>query len=275
MGHRLVAPGALSGVSVRCCGGMGKGEAVPACTQPPTHCADTGDGCAGRGRRAIVRAIVTHRRQGEGPLQLIFIAGTWGSGTTAMAAALAELGVPALGPHLHTNDPATPNAFELLPFRDLVLRYTDEATLTIKPDVVAPFARDLQAFAAEVAAGKHGAIVGARPRFLLKMPLAGLALPYLTYFFDLSVILMHRPLEEVEMTRQRRGWPELYGLAGGRVLVNKTVGALMAIKKPFLGVSYEALTQAPEASLAQVIDFCGLDDLSDNVTRAAGVIRRA
>ena len=62
-------------------------------------------------------------------MKLIFVAGSWGSGTTAVIGALNGLGVPTLGPHFQSKDPRTKNTFELLPFRKLVLRYVDESTL--------------------------------------------------------------------------------------------------------------------------------------------------
>ena len=66
-------------------------------------------------------------------MRLLLVCGPWGSGTTAVAGLLERLGAIGFGPYFHTNDPHTGNAYELIPFRDLIRRFVSEATLAL-PD---------------------------------------------------------------------------------------------------------------------------------------------
>ena len=60
-------------------------------------------------------------------ISFFYVAGPYGSGTTAIAGALALAGVNSLPPHFTTNDNRTPNSYEAIKFKELVKRYVNES----------------------------------------------------------------------------------------------------------------------------------------------------
>jgi hypothetical protein len=207
-------------------------------------------------------------------VKLIFVAGAWGSGTTAVAGALAELGVAAFGPHFQTSDPRTPNSFELVAFRDLVLRFVDERNISFEATRSAALVADLTIFRQALEAGELGEWPARGPkRLVLKLPVASLCLPQLAHVFDTTVIVVHRPLAEIEASRVRRGWSANLGAAGARAIYSKLFSDLTQLGLSNLGLSYRDITAEPERSMRRVIDFCGLEDLAGNLPRACAFIR--
>src|SRR5579863_7946598 len=66
-------------------------------------------------------------------MKLVLVCGPGGSGTTAVAGVLHKLGAIGFGPYLESNDERTRNTYELIPFRNLLLRCITLETLSIKP----------------------------------------------------------------------------------------------------------------------------------------------
>ena len=206
-------------------------------------------------------------------MKLIFVAGAWGSGTTAVAGALAELGVSAFGPHFRTSDPRTPNSYELVAFRDLSLRFVDEKRVSLDEARSAELVAALTEFRRALDAGKFGEWPQGPKRLLLKLPAASLCLPQIAHVFDTTVIVVHRPLAEIEASRVRRGWSANLGAAGARAIYSKLFSDLTQLGLSYLGLTYRDITAEPEHAMGRVIDFCGLEDLADNLPRACAFIR--
>jgi hypothetical protein len=207
-------------------------------------------------------------------MKIIFVAGAWGSGTTALAGALSRLGVPAFGPHLRLNDPRTPNSYELVPFRKLILRFVDQEKVSIKEDCSEGFVAALKSFAQELEKGEFGNWAAREPkRLVLKLPIASICLPQITRVFETSILVVHRPLEEIEASRNRRRWPPNFGAAGARVIYSRALFDLAQLKKSYLAVSHFDLTNNTERILRSVIEFCGLNDLDSNLSEACAFIR--
>jgi len=53
-------------------------------------------------------------------MRVIFVAGSYGSGTSSLIGALDRLGISTLPPHFRTNDPRTPISYESKAFRQLI-----------------------------------------------------------------------------------------------------------------------------------------------------------
>jgi hypothetical protein len=206
-------------------------------------------------------------------VKLIFVAGAWGSGTTAVAGALVELGVSTFGPHFRTSDPRTPNSFELVAFRELVLRFVDEGKVSFDAVRSAELVAALTEFRGALDAGKFGDWPEGPRRLVLKLPAAGLCLPQIAHVFDTTAIVVHRPLAEIEASRVRRGWSANLGAAGARAIYSKLFSDLTQLGLSNLGLSYRDITAEPERSMRRVIDFCGLEDLAGNLPRACAFIR--
>ncbi len=178
--------------------------------------------------------------------KLLLVLGAYGAGTTALTAALAHLGVPAAQPFHTTNDPRTEISYEYIDFRETILRLVDEERLALR-DLPAEdrlqFLRDFDTTlqATGVTTGKEGM------PYLLKFPPACLCLPLLSEIFDLQLLLIHRTFEEIEQSRERRGWPPRFGAAGASILYNIALTDMITLKRSWLSVSYEDLTTDPEA----------------------------
>lgn len=143
-------------------------------------------------------------------VELIFIAGAWGSGTTAQTGALSAMGAPVFGPHFKLNDPKTPNSYEQTAFRDVVRKHYSDDTLSLINNDQEAFFQDLLEYASELERGKFGRWKkGQTKKVVLKLPAASTIIPLLDAIFDLSVVLVHRPLEQIEATRLRRNWARL------------------------------------------------------------------
>ena len=208
-------------------------------------------------------------------MKVVFVAGAWGSGTTALAGALAKLGVTAFGPHLQTNDAHTQGSYELVAFRDLVLSYVDEQTLQLRGDCETELRRALEQFALDLQDEKFGTWPRRGPRrAVLKLPAATLCLPQLAQVFsDISFVVMHRPFHEIEASRLRRRWSPNYGARGASVLYSKGIFDLMRLNLSYLAVSYRDLTRHPNQTLIRVMQYCDLDDLQPNLPHACAFVR--
>lgn len=202
-------------------------------------------------------------------LPLVLVCGPWSSGTSAMAGFLAKAGLPAPGPYVAVNDPRTPLTFEMLAFRDLLRGLASEQTLQ-RTRGSAEIVQALQAFAdgplrqARLAAG-----VPAEQPVLLKHALPALLLPELAQVFDLKVIGVLRPLEQIEATRQRRRWGSSFGRAGAQVVYQALFKQLIEGSFPFRLVRYGDLQVNPARVLEELAGFCGLSLTPE--TRAAAL----
>ena len=67
-------------------------------------------------------------------MKLLLVCGPFGSGTTAVAGLLANMGAVGPCPYHRTNDPRTPNSYELVAFRELVVALVSEETMLLKPE---------------------------------------------------------------------------------------------------------------------------------------------
>jgi len=199
-------------------------------------------------------------------MKVIFIAGSFGSGTSALAGALDQLGLASLPPHFMTNDVRTPNSFESLAFRQLVNAFANEATLSVDESKAGKFIQDLKNLLGQADGGLAGAV-------MLKMPLASICLPQIIAAVDPYVIVMHRPFGEIEASRVRRGWPPQLGGAGAQVIYSKLLTSLIEQQKSCFALSYRDLQQNCRHELLRVLQFCGLEQLSDQIDKAVEFVR--
>ncbi len=113
-------------------------------------------------------------------MKLILVAGSWGSGTTAVIGALDKIGVATIGPYLQSNDIRTENTFELISFRNLILTYVDEETISHKANYAYEFIPALRKY--KTVLEKMGEEV-----IVLKMPLASVCLPEICQVFETKI----------------------------------------------------------------------------------------
>lgn len=207
-------------------------------------------------------------------MRVIFVAGAWGSGTTALAGALAKLGVSSFGPHFKSNDLLTPNTFELVPFRDVILRFVDEPTIAFRGDSDEEFVAALRAFAVALECEEYGKWLAGGPQVaFLKMPLATYCIPQLVKAFDPEIILVRRSLQEIEASCKRRRWPAYCGAQGAELLYEKALGDLERLERRYLEVLHTDLVHRTRETMDRVIEFGGLQELRSNLTAACKFVR--
>ena len=189
-------------------------------------------------------------------MKLIFVAGSWGSGSTAVMSALNGLGVPMFGPHFQSNDPKTKNTFELIPFRKLILKYTNHSTLTHKENYHNEFQPALYKFRLQLQNLRWPqAEDNTKKTFALKMPLASICLPEICNTFETKIIVIHRPFSEIEASRIRRNWPRLYGSFGAEKIYSIIFKDVINHKLSFLAVSHNDLITSTPLTLEKMIEF--------------------
>lgn len=202
-------------------------------------------------------------------MQLILVGGPWGSGSSAVAGALGHLGVQAPGPFFQTFDPRTPNSFEMLGFRQLVLQLVDEPSQQRRASP-AQIATALSLFRQHLE--RSGLVDTSRP-LLLKLPLAAMLLPELSEIFELRLPICLRSLEAIEATRQRRGWPAHFGQAGAQRLYGLLFSHVVNSSTPAHLVRFDALRSQPTSTLATLAAFCQLSPSDDQLLAAAASIQ--
>ena len=202
-------------------------------------------------------------------MKLIIVSGPWSSGTTAVAGILASLGYTGFGPYLQIIDQRFSNSFELIPFRDLVLRLASEQTLRLTVSSVDPIHDELTRFSQQVIEQQYGAYdPGRSPPLFLKYPLAALLLPWLAEHFELRQLLVGRPLAEIEATRVRRNWAPQYGAHGARELYPLLLTATLEKAIPTEVIHYAELLQRPEPAIRSIARFCGHDGTEEQARQA-------
>lgn len=198
--------------------------------------------------------------------KIIFIAGAYGSGTTAITGALDRMGVSTAPPHFLTNDPRTPNSFESTAFRNIILSFADADTTSLDTSKSELAIEQLRHFRSQI---EH-------PHVALKMPLASICLQQIVAALDPSLIVVHRPFEEIEASRRRRNWPSQFGADAARIIYSKIFGDIVRLDRSFLPISYNAFLRAPEHELFRILDFCKITDQSvrSRMNEALAFIRR-
>ncbi len=198
---------------------------------------------------------------------IVVVLGSWGSGTSAAVGALEMMGCNTCPPHFKTNDPRTPNSFEPLGLRNVIIPNFDEYGLKFSgPD--------------------RGLIPGflkqwlARAKMLSDKPLA-VKLPHLCFFVPEMVaaweplfIMVERPLEQIEASRLRRGWPPHLGAIGAEVAYAAAYRDLKNLNQDFLAVSYADLTKNSEHAIDQIADWAGLSPAAEAKAAAADWVAR-
>lgn len=191
-------------------------------------------------------------------MKTILVCGSWGSGTTAVAGVLDRLGFTGFGPYYHTNDVRTPNSYELVPFRSMVLSLASEFSLSLTESSAERIGQAVQGFRQRILDREFGPCdpQGDLPVFL-KYPLSALLLPQICQCFDTRLIVVTRPLQAIEATRRRRNWPGQYGEAGAKVLYSRLFSAFVELGLPAHFVHYPQLVKTPEPLIRAMAEYCG------------------
>ncbi len=208
-------------------------------------------------------------------MQLIFVAGCWGSGTTSVIGALDHLGIPTFGPHFKSNDPKTKNTYELMPFKDVIFKFVEEKTVQRNANYQDGFVDALSQLKEDIDNRDWPEMPGGREKiFALKMPLASICVPEICKVFDTKILLVHRPVAEIEATRKRRDWPASFGAQGAQQIYMQFLDGVFAANQNFLAISYNDFKKNTETALESIINYCEIGEFRDNIDKAAKFVRK-
>jgi hypothetical protein len=194
-------------------------------------------------------------------VKALLICGPWGSGTTAVAGLAAHMGAVGFDPYFHfrTNDPRTPDSYEFAPFRELILRYADEPTVSLKPFTPEDMQGDLRTLQQRIERQEFGQYDIRRPGWIiLKYPLATLLAPQICEAFETKIVHVMRPLEQIEQSRLRRRWPPIFGSAGAAIIYRHMSDLQNTNSCPMLTIKYPELLASPLDHARRLARFVGL-----------------
>lgn len=183
-------------------------------------------------------------------LRPVIVLGSWSSGTTAVAGYLAKNGLHSCPPHALTKDPRTPDCYESLAFRKLCQSVCSEHDLRVHKD----FMRAAPAFQQWIQRSEKEALDIGKKGLVLKYPLCGLIIPLLASICTPRWIVVTRPFQDIENTRLRRGWPELFGKKGAGIIYSRIFSSLNEQQQPFLAVPFPQF-RASEQSRHQLLRY--------------------
>ena len=208
-------------------------------------------------------------------MKVILICGPWGGGTSAVAGLLERIGALGLGPYFMTGDPNTPNSYESVPFRETILRYANQPTLSLiscAPGAVQSGLRSLQR---RIEQREFGPYDPRSPKpIFLKYPLSALMIPEICEVFDTKLIYVMRPLEDIERTRLRRNWLPYFGAEGAAVIYNHMSAALKQHAYPTLTIDYSDLLASPMVHACNIARFVGLEPSPTELRQAADIVKK-
>ncbi len=221
--------------------------------------------------RALAQKSQKHH---DKPYPLVLVCGPWGSGTSAVTGFIHHMGVFAPGSFYEIADEKTPDTFEMELFRKLMRGLVSEKEMQVKQsgeeinqillkfrDQVLPLALD------KLTPGQNRTV-------LLKHPLAAFILTELSQLFSLKLIVVTRPLQEIEQTRLRRGWNKNYGAHGAQKIYNNIFSTLMDSKIQYSLVAYDELLARPEKIFTQLSSFLDLSPSPQQRNNAINSVRR-
>ena len=189
-------------------------------------------------------------------MKLVLVCGAWGSGTSVVAGALVRIGCHAPGPFLQSNDPRTPNTYESIPFIDTVRSLVSDTTLELsapsREAVIEALARFREGFLRE-ACRQRG--VSEEGPVLLKYPLSAVIIGEIARAFDTRLIVVLRPLDQIEDTRKRRNWHPTFGDAGAKVIYTHIFNHLVLRDTPAMVVNHGELLKHPRDCIEDLERF--------------------
>ena len=202
------------------------------------------------------------------PQEIALVCGPWGSGTTALCKVISMLGINTPGPYFQTNDPRTPNSFEMLEFNQLVNRCVNENDLTRKVSTQ-EILNHLGSFA------KTQNLYPRDEISALKTPASSAILDELDQYFNLRLIICLRNYDLIEASRKRRGWPEQYGIQGAKIIYSQINEYIASNETPFLFIRHSDLTHHLRVrhTVEKIIEFLNLSPSPEAINNAVASVR--
>ena len=205
-------------------------------------------------------------------LRLILVSGPWSGGTSAVAGMLARLGARGLGPYKGTSDPRTPNSYESLAFARAIDAGVEVAEASVHRADTAETSRRLIELKEDMAWGTFTMPEEDKAApFFAKYPASALLLDEIAAVFELQIVAVRRPLEEIQKTCVRRGWPALFGAAGAQI-INAALGTPAAGQLLVMDIDYVSVLADPVAAATRLAGLVG-DVSQQRIEDAAAFVR--
>ena len=207
-----------------------------------------------------VRKFLGGLGQSRSMMKLVLICGPWGSGTTAVAGMIEKLGARGFGPYYHTGDAQTPNSFELIAFKETISRLASDRTVSLIPATQKTQMTELRRLHRRIERQelRPNDPQGSSPIFL-KDPISALLIPQICDVFDTKLIYVVRPLEDIERTRIRRGWPARFGGEGAKIIYRAMNDFERTASRPIHTLQYAGLLSDPAKYAQELANFSGLE----------------
>jgi len=210
--------------------------------------------------------VVENQRSG-GLSRTIVVLGSFGSGTTGVTQALSILGCHTCPPHVKTNDPRTPNAFEPVSLRNIIISDFDESRMQFTRTDRTSIPSILKAWLINEKARSNLPVA-------VKLPHLCFYVPEIVAMWNPVFILIERSLEDIEKSRLRRNWPPHLGAAGARVAYKTAQHALNILEQEPLNITYTELTRDSERTMERIIAWTGLSPTNEARARAIECVTR-
>jgi hypothetical protein len=159
-----------------------------------------------------------------------------------------------LCPPLSQAEDEKSKTYESFYFRGMLAATIDENTLNFKADS-SLFMNGFQRWFDEElpkaqAAGSAG--------ISLMHPLAAFVLHEICQVIDPVIVVVTRPFEQIEKTRNNMKWHETYGRVGAQKIYDQIFSYLLDNTKTFLTISFNDFRNSQEARL-KLLDYCDLN----------------
>lgn len=211
-------------------------------------------------------------------MNFVYVAGAWGSGTSALAGALTHMGCFPGRRTLVVNDKSTGNTFENMMLYELMktlFKFEDTVSFT---QIAASFSEaQLRDFVLSALKKVRSTMEQESPSYhgVIKMPWLGIFTPQvMEAFYNPKVIVVTRPIYQIEEGNNRRGWAKAFGSWGASRIYRELFSDLREYEASFLTVSYADLVNDTTRTLNRVCNFTGLMPSPAEWDGAYGFIRK-
>ena len=192
-------------------------------------------------------------------MKTILILCSWSSGSTAVAGFLDRCGGHTCPPHFSTSDPKTPNPYESLALRNALHELIDIETPKFQQKGSEKAFE--QFFCKWIGEQKQLAKNIGKTFLVLKHPLKIFALGIIERYVDAKILIVRRPLQEIEQTCIRRKWPDVYGKKGASIIYEK-IDDYLKDKQDFLSINYDDFLRK-ETQREQIMKYFELSPSDD------------
>ena len=188
-------------------------------------------------------------------IKVLLVCGPWGCGSSAVAGFLSNGGIFAPGPFHAIPDPKTPQTYEMETFWQTLIKVISPPNLK-RTESSETIVKVLTEFRDQILINVlQKAPLPDNSTIMLKHPLAAFVLPEICEVFDVRILGVLRPINEIEATRARRRWPLHFGAKGAEVIYGHLFTHITNASTPFLLIRYTDLLSNSPKVFDSISDF--------------------